>query len=319
MADGAAARLRRHREHRRNAGAGAAPARRAGGPRHGRQQHPRRRRTDLRRSTTGSSPHCSGRTTRSCGVAARALARVVAGAATPRRHRPGARPRGGGRARPRWPRWAPTRRRCCTPCTGTWPSTRRSTAASTAATGSASTVSPPRSWPAPRRRCASTRSGTCTWPPRWPSTPTGGRPRTRASTWSCSAGSTRARGRTSAPGWHTGSGSRWCWPGRSGPYHRPAATWPRRATRPGRTRTCGTWRDEVAPHVDGDRVRWVGTVAGQERDDLLATAPRGAVSAALGGAGRHRGGRVAGPGHAGGRPPPGAACRSWSSTAAPGC
>jgi glycosyltransferase involved in cell wall biosynthesis len=30
--------------------------------------------------------------------------------------------------------------------------------------------------------------------------------------------------------------------------------------------------DEVAPYVDGDRVRWIGTVAGQERDDLLARA-----------------------------------------------
>ncbi|WP_067506997.1 glycosyltransferase [Actinoplanes sp. TFC3] len=32
------------------------------------------------------------------------------------------------------------------------------------------------------------------------------------------------------------------------------------------------WREHVAPHVDGDRVRWVGTVAGQERDDLVAGA-----------------------------------------------
>ena len=32
------------------------------------------------------------------------------------------------------------------------------------------------------------------------------------------------------------------------------------------------WREEVEPLVDGRRVRWVGTVAGQERDDLVATA-----------------------------------------------
>jgi glycosyltransferase involved in cell wall biosynthesis len=32
------------------------------------------------------------------------------------------------------------------------------------------------------------------------------------------------------------------------------------------------WREEVAPHVDGDRVRWVGTVAGAARDDLVASA-----------------------------------------------
>lgn len=29
------------------------------------------------------------------------------------------------------------------------------------------------------------------------------------------------------------------------------------------------WREKVAPYVDGDRVRWIGTVAGSERDDLI--------------------------------------------------
>jgi glycosyltransferase involved in cell wall biosynthesis len=32
------------------------------------------------------------------------------------------------------------------------------------------------------------------------------------------------------------------------------------------------WREEVEPLVDGRRVRWVGTVAGEERDGLVATA-----------------------------------------------
>jgi glycosyltransferase involved in cell wall biosynthesis len=32
------------------------------------------------------------------------------------------------------------------------------------------------------------------------------------------------------------------------------------------------WREEVAPHVDGDRVRWIGNVTGCERDHLVATA-----------------------------------------------
>jgi len=32
------------------------------------------------------------------------------------------------------------------------------------------------------------------------------------------------------------------------------------------------WRAEVAPHVDGRRVRWIGTVFGTERDELEATA-----------------------------------------------
>ncbi|WP_197686007.1 glycosyltransferase [Actinoplanes derwentensis] len=32
------------------------------------------------------------------------------------------------------------------------------------------------------------------------------------------------------------------------------------------------WHEQVAPHVDGDRVRWIGTVAGAARDDLVASA-----------------------------------------------
>ena len=32
------------------------------------------------------------------------------------------------------------------------------------------------------------------------------------------------------------------------------------------------WQEQVAPFVDGTRVRWVGTVAGRERDHLVATA-----------------------------------------------
>lgn len=32
------------------------------------------------------------------------------------------------------------------------------------------------------------------------------------------------------------------------------------------------WLERVAPYVDGDRVRWVGTLAGRERDDLVAGA-----------------------------------------------
>ena len=47
------------------------------------------------------------------------------------------------------------------------------------------------------------------------------------------------------------------------------------------------WREQVAPHVDGDRVRWVGTVTGRDRDDLRRERPGRAVPAALGGAGRH--------------------------------
>ncbi|WP_041834017.1 glycosyltransferase [Actinoplanes sp. N902-109] len=32
------------------------------------------------------------------------------------------------------------------------------------------------------------------------------------------------------------------------------------------------WREQVAPHVDGDRVRWAGTVTGRARDELVAGA-----------------------------------------------
>ena len=32
------------------------------------------------------------------------------------------------------------------------------------------------------------------------------------------------------------------------------------------------WRDKVAPHVDGRRVRWIGTVVGAARDELVASA-----------------------------------------------
>jgi glycosyltransferase involved in cell wall biosynthesis len=58
-----------------------------------------------------------------------------------------------------------------------------------------------------------------------------------------------------------------------GPYHRPedlaaAMRDPAAAQNP----DVRFWRDEVAPHVDGARVRWVGTVTGRDRDDLVATA-----------------------------------------------
>jgi glycosyltransferase involved in cell wall biosynthesis len=56
-----------------------------------------------------------------------------------------------------------------------------------------------------------------------------------------------------------------------GPYHRPedlAAAGPAAAQNP----DVRFWREQVAPHVDGDRVRWVGTVTGQDRDDLVAGA-----------------------------------------------
>ncbi|MEH0843830.1 glycosyltransferase [Micromonospora sp. CPCC 205711] len=56
-----------------------------------------------------------------------------------------------------------------------------------------------------------------------------------------------------------------------GPYHRPedlAAAGDEARQNP----DVRFFYDEVAPHVDGELVRWVGTVAGKERDDLLAGA-----------------------------------------------
>ncbi|SDZ29394.1 Glycosyltransferase involved in cell wall bisynthesis [Micromonospora pattaloongensis] len=58
-----------------------------------------------------------------------------------------------------------------------------------------------------------------------------------------------------------------------GPYHRPAelaaaADDPVAQQNP----DVRFWQDEVAPYVDGVRVRWVGTVAGRARDELLASA-----------------------------------------------
>jgi glycosyltransferase involved in cell wall biosynthesis len=58
-----------------------------------------------------------------------------------------------------------------------------------------------------------------------------------------------------------------------GPYHRPedlAAV----EGDPGAQENPDVrfWREEVAPFVDGTQVRWVGTIAGEERDELVATA-----------------------------------------------
>ncbi|MFI5935491.1 glycosyltransferase [Actinoplanes sp. NPDC051494] len=53
-----------------------------------------------------------------------------------------------------------------------------------------------------------------------------------------------------------------------GPYHSPAAL----AGADPQNPDVRFWLDHVAPHVDGDRVRWLGTLHGQERDDLVAGA-----------------------------------------------
>jgi glycosyltransferase involved in cell wall biosynthesis len=55
-----------------------------------------------------------------------------------------------------------------------------------------------------------------------------------------------------------------------GPYHRPEDL--AAADDAGQNPDVRYWLDKVAPYVDGSRVRWVGTLAGRERDDLVATA-----------------------------------------------
>ncbi|RIV41363.1 glycosyltransferase [Micromonospora radicis] len=56
-----------------------------------------------------------------------------------------------------------------------------------------------------------------------------------------------------------------------GPYHRPAEL-AAAGAEARQNPDVRFFHDEVAPYVDGDRVRWIGTVAGRDRDDLLATA-----------------------------------------------
>jgi glycosyltransferase involved in cell wall biosynthesis len=53
-----------------------------------------------------------------------------------------------------------------------------------------------------------------------------------------------------------------------GPYHRPEELAGAGTGNP----DVEFWRERVAPYVDGDRVRWVGTVVGRARDELVAGA-----------------------------------------------
>ena len=58
-----------------------------------------------------------------------------------------------------------------------------------------------------------------------------------------------------------------------GPYHRPADLVAARGD-PAAAQNPDVryWHEHVAPFADGTRVRWLGTVTGRERDDLVATA-----------------------------------------------
>jgi glycosyltransferase involved in cell wall biosynthesis len=80
------------------------------------------------------------------------------------------------------------------------------------------------------------------------------------STWSSSAGSRGTR-RT---------GAEVVLAGPVGPYHTAQAL--ARGGVDDDNPDVQYWREEVEPLVDGRRVRWVGTVAGEERDRMVATA-----------------------------------------------
>jgi glycosyltransferase involved in cell wall biosynthesis len=57
-----------------------------------------------------------------------------------------------------------------------------------------------------------------------------------------------------------------------GPYHRPADLPAAADSTAALNPDVRFWHERVAPYVDGARVRWVGTVSGRERDDLVAGA-----------------------------------------------
>ena len=68
------------------------------------------------------------------------------------------------------------------------------------------------------------------------------------------------------------------WPlvlaGPVGPFHDPVALSTALVTDPVTVLNPDVryWCDEVSPHVDGDRVRWVGTLRGADLERLVSTA-----------------------------------------------
>ena len=158
---------------------------------------------------------------------------------------------------------------------------------------------------APAGAARRTRSGTCTWPPRWPTDadrrPVPAKGDHVVVLGRITPGKGQDLGRPAGPP----AGFDLVLAGPVGPYHRPADLDAGLATgTPRRTRTCASGasrsrRTSTATGCAGS-ARWPA----DERDELVGHRPGGAVPAALGGAGRHRGGRVAG-----------AAARRWSAIA----
>ena len=234
------------------------------------------------------------------GVAAAHLHRLVRGAAPPRRRRPRARPPGGVRADRARARSATTPRRCCTPCTGTSQApraVRRFDGGARVWVNGVSFAQLATAPPALRARSVGhvhLATPLAVDADRRPAVPKARAPR---------------RPRAGHPG--------------QGPARRRAARAPDRArprarrARSGRTTapsSCADRRSRPTPtsatgargRAAGRRrrVRWVGTVRGGERDELVARAAAPLFPLLLGGARRHRRRRVARAGHAGRRVPP---------------
>ncbi len=163
-------------------------------------------------------------------------------------------------------------RRCSRPSTGTCASTPSSTAPSTARAGCSSTASPTPSSAPPRPTCDARASAPSTSASTWP--PTGSRP-TRARTSWCSAASPRSRARTWPPGSARSWGCRWSWPARS-PASPPRGSCSAALEDPASPlHGYGDVRhylDAVQPFEDGERIRWVGTVGGAGKDELVGRA-----------------------------------------------
>ena len=145
-----------------------------------------------------------------------------------------------------------------------------STPASTPGPGYGLTACLRRSSTGPQRPCAGTRWDTCTSPRRWPWAPTGDR-RRRNHHAVVMGRITPGKGQHLAARLAHECGFDLVLAGPVGPYRQPAdlvAAGGAAAANP----DARYWQDEVRPLVDGIRVRWIGTVAGQERNSLVASA-----------------------------------------------
>jgi len=81
---------------------------------------------------------------------------------------------------------------------------------------------------------------------------------------------TRYKGQAVAARLAANTGAKVVLAGPVGPHHRPEELTGRDVDED--NPDVRYWREEVEPLVDGRRVRWVGTVAGEDRDELVATA-----------------------------------------------